>query len=114
MWHNLCMGLRDDFLLLRSRDHGHMTPELKAQWIAALRSGEYTQGRYNLRTREGHYCCLGVLCMVLEKPDLTSTNYEHLRQASGLTISETDGCVELNDIALLSFSQIADYIEVYL
>ena len=91
-----------------------LTPELKARWIAALRSGEYIQGRYNLRTREGHYCCLGVLCMVLEKPDLTSTNYEHLRQASGLTISETDGCVELNDIALLSFSQIADYIEVYL
>ena len=91
-----------------------MTPELKARWIAALRSGEYTQGRYSLKTKEGHYCCLGVLCMVLERPDLTSTSYEHLRKASGLTNSETDGCVELNDTAKLSFNQIANYIEVYL
>ena len=91
-----------------------MTPELKARWIVALRSGEYTQGRHALRTKKGRYCCLGVLCMVLERPDLTSTNYEHLRKASGLTISETDGCVDLNDVAQLSFNQIADYIEVYL
>lgn len=34
------------------------------RWIAALRSGKYTQGRRALRTPEGHNCCLGVLCEV--------------------------------------------------
>jgi hypothetical protein len=43
-----------------------MNPEIRAQWCAALRSGEYPQGRGGLHTvdeddREG-YCCLGVLC----------------------------------------------------
>ena len=93
-----------------------MAPELKAQWIAALRSGEYTQGRHALNPAPGYYCCLGVLCMVLGRPDFIKSpqTYEHLRQASGLTNSETDGLVELNDIARQSFNQIADYIEVYL
>lgn len=38
-----------------------MNGEVKAKWIAALRSGEYEQGRNFLR-EEGSYCCLGVLC----------------------------------------------------
>ena len=52
--------------------------------------------------------------MVLGRPKLLINYYEHLRKASGLTNSETDGLVELNDIAQQSFNQIADYIEVYL
>ena len=91
-----------------------MTPELKAKWVAALRSGEYTQGRYSLITEDGGYCCLGVLCMVLGKPELLTANYEYLRKASGLTNSETEGCAELNDSARSSFNQIANYIEGYL
>jgi hypothetical protein len=44
-----------------------MNPRIKAQWIAALRSGDYTQGFGVLRGTRiadgtiGH-CCLGVLC----------------------------------------------------
>jgi hypothetical protein len=38
-----------------------MNPEIKAQWTAALRSGEYQQSEGKLRTDDG-YCCLGVLC----------------------------------------------------
>ena len=91
-----------------------LTPELKARWIAALRSGEYTQGRCALNPAPGYYCCLGVLCMVLGRPELLTTYYEHLRKASGLGVGETNGCVELNDVGQLSFNQIADYIEVYL
>lgn len=30
-------------------------------WVAALRSGEYSQGKHALRTDEG-FCCLGVAC----------------------------------------------------
>lgn len=39
-----------------------MNQDIKQQWLAALRSGEYTQGRGLLRPTEDTYCCLGVLC----------------------------------------------------
>lgn len=38
-----------------------MNPEIKAQWVAALRSGDYQQGRGQLRSGNNTYCCLGVL-----------------------------------------------------
>ena len=38
-----------------------MNPQIKARWVAALRSGDYTQGKGALR-RGDEYCCLGVLC----------------------------------------------------
>lgn len=38
-----------------------LVPEIKAEWIKALRSGEYEQGRIGLRHGDT-YCCLGVLC----------------------------------------------------
>ena len=49
-----------------------MTKRLKARWIAALRSGKYTQGQGHLRQKDDSlgsktglsYCCLGVLCEV--------------------------------------------------
>jgi hypothetical protein len=43
-----------------------MNQEIKTQWIAALRSGQYTQGKGMLKqtTEQGdiRHCCLGVLC----------------------------------------------------
>lgn len=38
-----------------------MNPEIKAKWVAALRSGKYKQGQNRLR-RKNEFCCLGVLC----------------------------------------------------
>lgn len=38
-----------------------MDPTIKAQWVAALRSGDYIQGRGQL-TNSSRDCCLGVLC----------------------------------------------------
>jgi len=35
---------------------------VKAQWIAALRSGKYKQGKHRLRSDTDEFCCLGVLC----------------------------------------------------
>lgn len=38
-----------------------MNQEVKAQWVTALRSDEYKQGRGYLVV-DGNSCCLGVLC----------------------------------------------------
>lgn len=37
-------------------------PVVKDQWLKALRSGDYKQGRRMLRSGKDEYCCLGVLC----------------------------------------------------
>lgn len=45
-----------------------MKADVKAQWVAALRSGTYQQGQAQLRRKiaDGsyQYCCLGVLCAI--------------------------------------------------
>ena len=38
-----------------------MNPEVKKQWVEALRSGEYEQTDCALHDERG-FCCLGVLC----------------------------------------------------
>jgi hypothetical protein len=43
-----------------------MNPEIKAKWVAALRSGEYEQGHTYIRNRDNKFCCLGVLCDTLD------------------------------------------------
>ena len=43
-----------------------MNQEIKAKWVAALRSGEYKQTKDVLQSSSG-YCCLGVLCDIHEK-----------------------------------------------
>lgn len=40
-----------------------MYREVAEAWVSALRSGEYEQGEGAL-SRDGEYCCLGVLCEV--------------------------------------------------
>jgi hypothetical protein len=40
-----------------------MRRDLMDRWLAALRGGQYKQGRKRLRT-DDRYCCLGVLCEV--------------------------------------------------
>lgn len=63
-----------------------MKPDIKAQWVAALRSGEYEQGKGVLREIDndgtlGGYCCLGVLCDLAVKagviPEPTIKTYDH-------------------------------------
>lgn len=39
-----------------------MKPDIKEKWIAALESGEYIKGERLLKSSQGKYCCLGVLC----------------------------------------------------
>lgn len=53
-----------------------MDQKIKEKWIEALRSGNYQQGRQQLKTWDNKFCCLGVLCDLYkkEKPD-TSINW---------------------------------------
>ena len=34
----------------------------RKDWVSALRSGQYKQGRGYLRSKNNEYCCLGVAC----------------------------------------------------
>lgn len=43
-----------------------LDPELKSAWLKALRSGDYPQGTGQLRNSDDEFCCLGVLCDVVE------------------------------------------------
>lgn len=38
-----------------------MNQEIKAEWVAALRSGDYRQGKFSLRPGGDCFCCMGVL-----------------------------------------------------
>lgn len=38
-------------------------------WLDALKSGNYQQGRFDLRPDADHYCCLGVACDVIDPGD---------------------------------------------
>lgn len=56
-----------------------MNADVKAKWVAALRSGEYEQTRLRLRADDG-FCCLGILCELavvdgVIPPAILPTNY---------------------------------------
>jgi len=51
-----------------------LKPEVKAQWLAALRSGDYEQGHGIMRTLDNKFCCLGVLCDVLAPEEWHGTS----------------------------------------
>lgn len=59
-----------------------MNPEIKAEWLKALRSGDYKQGDQRLKGRNDYddtvrHCCLGVLCeLAAEKINISVTNWE--------------------------------------
>lgn len=40
--------------------------EIKEEWLIALRSGNYKQGKNRLVNCDNEHCCLGVLCETLE------------------------------------------------
>lgn len=42
-----------------------MNNEIKKEWVTALRSGNYKQGKSHLRNLDDSYCCAGVLCDIL-------------------------------------------------
>lgn len=101
-----------------------MTPELKQQWIDALRSGKYLQGKRRLRGSDTNFCCLGVLCDIVEpgewapfKDDAGFTHHgclgylpEKIQRSVRLTDSTVAHLMEMNDFGQ-SFGQIAAFID---
>jgi hypothetical protein len=54
-----------------------MNPEIKARWVAALRSGEYKQTTGKLRDGDA-FCCLGVLCNLhaMAHPEIAANEFD--------------------------------------
>lgn len=54
--------------------------EIKTKWVAALRSGEYKQGRGFLRKIDSkgvdRFCCLGVLCDIYTKENSNAPEWK--------------------------------------
>jgi hypothetical protein len=92
-----------------------MNKELKAAWIANLRSGKYKQGVRFLRctdsrSKKERFCCLGVLCETMgvpaqqKKPNWPSiydgydtTLSPALQKQAGLPTEVTELLITLND-----------------
>lgn len=96
-----------------------MTPELKACWVAALRSGRYAQGRCQLRddtdSDRPRYCCLGVLADVArleQKMNMAFLTEENERRV-GLSREYQENLSLKND-NYMRFTAIADWIETNL
>jgi hypothetical protein len=49
-------------------DQPKLVPEVKAKWVAALRSGKFKQTEGRLADERG-FCCLGVLCEIYKEED---------------------------------------------
>jgi hypothetical protein len=108
-----------------------MDKELKAKWVAALRSGAYQQTTETLKDRSG-FCCLGVLLDLSKIGQWEEASYVYdndgdmrssegdlcsLRHALAIPtevevklVEMNDGCTKKN-FPRHSFAQIADYIE---
>ncbi len=97
-------------------------------WLAALRSGQFTQGHGCLKDRTNAYCCLGVAVQEIfkvswqqEKTGLARWYYgwymnrsypdpDHTAQL-GLTATDVDFCIAMNDQYQYSFATIAELLE---
>lgn len=118
-----------------------MNADVKKKWVAALRSGDYTQTKgVLLDARTGRSCCLGVLTLLAEEAGVCSrgetvSNHrvtcvtfdgennvlpESVMKWAGVTDqgvrlpSEDRPLWSLNDTACWTFAQIANAIEAQL
>lgn len=114
-----------------------LTPEQienRTKWVAALRSNQYIQGYGILRTFDEKFCCLGVCADTVKLKNwkwvdsldegitvytlqseyfgkyINSLSQEFL-DSVGLSFSEEEILIGLNDADRASFAEIADLIE---
>jgi hypothetical protein len=102
-----------------------MNADVKAKWVAALRSGEYKQTRGVLADKQG-FCCLGVLCEIAVRggaiddydgddsvPSFAVQDWAGLehRNPSVFFDNFSTNLADVNDGHLQTFAVIADVIE---
>ena len=100
-----------------------MDPKIKAEWIAALRSGKYKQGLLRLRSLDDKFCCLGVLADACLNADwqkaidgydvdcFTHSPPDSVLDQAGLSPVHAGILMAMNDIQGKTFDEIADWIE---
>ena len=94
-------------------------------WLQALESDKYTQTSDALHTKDGDYCCIGVLCDVSGlgewvNPHSCSWTVSYMGESNvaprevrdwvGLTLSGQGDCIQLNDEGGARFAEIAEII----
>lgn len=95
-----------------------MDKNLKAKWVEALRSGDFTQltpGGMNWRL-DGKHCCLGVLGELTDE-QAAMDGYDFgsaLSDKYGIDFEQRCHLIDMNDIHHKSFDEIADWIEAHL
>lgn len=71
-----------------------MDQDIKARWVAALRSGQYQQTEGYLQTRDG-FCCLGVLCEIAVQDGVIQSEVREVHEAhtntQGIVTYGTEG-----------------------
>lgn len=107
-----------------------INPEVKAKWVAALRSGNYPQTKGRLRDANG-FCCFGVLCDLKDHTAWSASgNYEYQSALPPVSVRQFSGIDALDDIEVeiygtykplarhnddgRTFAEIADAIEAQL
>jgi hypothetical protein len=101
-----------------------MKTEIKTKWVDALRSGNYSQGKEVLRSKDNNFCCLGVLCDIVDSSRwvarVSNDCYAYdgchailprnIVRATGFPDHHTSILTDMNDSGV-PFSEIANYIE---
>ncbi len=104
-----------------------MNAEIKQKWIEALKSGKYRQGREALRDSDNDYCCLGVLCDLVDPNGWSAGALDDVfihgtddawpglsvLGPANLGLRDAEKLAEMNDSGS-SFAEIADHIEANL
>ena len=98
-----------------------MNPHLKARWLRALRSGNYTQAQKGLRESYTEYDCLGVLADVIDPLAWQQTDGIFKWRGRSLTFLPShilddpiqDRLATMNDEGA-TFDELADFIEASL
>ena len=113
-----------------------MLNELQTKWLAALRSGQYKQGKQTLRSDDNKFCCLGVALDIYDNsrwgaiPELLSDTVRSYRYTGtkvpevcygsmpvelkplfDLSNATTSILMNMNDLENKTFSEIADFLE---
>lgn len=100
-----------------------MKTEIKTKWVEALRSGDYTQGKHVLRTKDNNFCCLGVLCDIVDpsgwEMSVLNDSYHYIgtlpmafaQDIDFPLVPNVEGILQNMNDSGVPFSEIADWIE---